>query len=139
MEDNIRSSDTFFKTISLSDFDGETMIAVSRAILRNSYSNEEYENEFFTVFILIDEECGDIVLDGFGEFNTASERHAIVKSTIKNTMSIINNALVRHESRSNGRLYEKEINYVATSYRDNFLWSLQEFKKYFEIAERSSF
>jgi hypothetical protein len=137
MEDNNRFSGAFLKAIALASYDGETMIAVSRAILRNSYTDGEYENEFFTIFILIDEESGDVVLDGFGEFNIASERYALEKSHIKNFIKIMIRMPKITEIRSNHRLLQDEIKDIAHSYHEQFLDSLGDFKAYFRLEEAS--
>jgi hypothetical protein len=133
MEDKDRFSDNFFKALKLTPRDGEAMIAISRAILQNDYSNEEYENDFFSIFILIDEESGGIILDGFGEFNVASLRHELTGNCIENTVRIMTRASLEKESYSNGKLYRDEIEDIARSYIEQFLISLCDFKAYFKL------
>lgn len=137
MEDNNRFSGTFLKAINLAPNDGETIIAVSRAILRNSYSDNEYENEFFSIFILIDEESGDVVLNGFGEFNIASGRHALARSHLKNSIKIMSRMPENTEVLSNQRLFQDEIKDIARSYHEQFLDSMRDFKAYFQLDETS--
>ena len=133
MEDRARFAESSLKAINLPNCDGETMIAASRAILRSSYSDDEYKNEFFAIFILIDEETGDIVLDGFGEFNVASERYALEKSRLENAIKVMSRMPANMVSPSNSRLYQSEIEDIADSYHEQFLSSLRDFKAYFEL------
>jgi hypothetical protein len=132
MGDDARFSEACLRAVNMLDVDGSAMVAVSRAILRNDYSDEDYEKEFFSIFILIDEETGNIVLDGFGEFNTASQRYSLDQDHIRNLNKVLF-ASSRADSWSNSRLYHDDLTDIARSYRDQFDSSLRAFKAYFGL------
>jgi len=133
MADKSRFSELLLRMIETLPTDGETMIAISRAILRNDYTLLEFGSEFLTIFKLIDDEGGDIVLDGYGEFNTASERYSVTDSNFANTIKIIFSRRGCIDARSNTILYRVEIQEIKNLYYDHFQLSLQEFRRHFGI------
>ena len=137
MADNKIFSDACTRLINCSEYDGVTMIATSRAILGNSYSDKEYNNEFFNIFILVDEETGHIVLDGFDDLNLASERHNLSGSSFSNTVKILLGGVSGVASaaiESNTHIYQADIESIKLSYIDQFLSSLSDFKGYFGLG-----
>jgi nucleoside-specific outer membrane channel protein Tsx len=133
MVDNTRFSDDLRKLIEPTTYTGEAMIAVSRAILRNIYEDFEYNNEFFSTFILIDEESGNIILDGYGEFNIPSNRHALSNNLIADSVKAIISSIKTEHAYSNGKIHQREIEAIASSYEHTFLSSLNDFKAFFGI------
>ena len=133
MGDKSRFSDSHLKMVKSPNFDGGAMIALSRAILRNNYTDMEYNLDFFSIFILIDEESGYIILDGYGEFNTPSERATLTQSHIENTINIMSSERAFIDCRSNTKIFSEEIQDIERSYNDQFHSSLQEFRCYFQI------
>jgi len=123
-------SDTLVAMLGSNHFSGSAMIAASRAVLDNKYSDEEYHNDFMTIFILIDEETGEIVLSGYGEYNLASGRNEIVNDDGEFRIG----ADLRGSFLSNYNIKEKEISCIESSYKDSFMDSVREFKRYFHIA-----
>lgn len=133
-EDNKRLSDDLYRLLRLDAHDGASMIATSRAILRERYSNEEYSNVFFDIFILIDEETGDVVLDGFGDLDVASARHAVSGNFFLNAIrSFI--ATRRPEIRLPASNDQNEtLSIIEASYANHFSKSLRKFRSYFQIG-----
>jgi hypothetical protein len=135
MEDKPRFAATFMNALNIPviKWDGEAMIAISRAILRNNYSETEYANEFFSIFILIDEETGHIILQGFGEYNFPSERHNLSKNLIANSLAALSRGSSATQPVSNSKLFQDDIESIARVYREQFSASLAEFKSYFRL------
>jgi hypothetical protein len=135
MEDKSRFSASFIRALNLPVFkgDGEAMIAVSRAILRNDYSETEYANEFFSIFILIDEETGHIILQGFGEYNFPSQRRNLSKNLVADSLAAFGRGSSATQPVSNSKLFHDEIESIERAHRKQFLTSLAEFKSHFGL------
>jgi hypothetical protein len=127
-----RLNDAALRIIHLSPSNGETIIAISRAILSGHYSNEEFNEDFFIIFISIDDQSDHIILDGFGEFNTASARFMISGNRFRDILKV---SFGHHkiDARSNTKIYQAEIQDIYTTDYDYFLESLQRFRLYFNI------
>jgi hypothetical protein len=110
--------------------DGLAMIATSRAILDNQYSDGEYEKEFMSIFILIDEEFGHISLSGYGEYNIASARSAI---DLEGGRFRVGDD-PRKPFFSNYKIYADEIESMENAYRETYLSSVMQFKSYYNVA-----
>ena len=110
--------------------DGVAMIATSRAILDNDYSDDQYEKDFMSIFILIDEECGHINLSGYGEYNSASPRNIIENKGGRIRVG----GDARGVLFSNYKIYKDEIESLRNEYEDSFLLSVKQFKSFYKVA-----
>jgi hypothetical protein len=133
MAGSSRFSEDLLKLVEQQNHSGEAMIAVSRAILRNDYSEAEFDNDLFSIFVLIDDETGHIILDGFAEFNFPSGRHSLSESLVVNTFKALASFRQVERSLSNSKIHRDEIDIIANSYGDGYSSSLREFKDYFGI------
>lgn len=132
--DRRRFPDALLSLLQLSSFSGREIIATSRAILRNDYSDDEYYEEFFSIFILIDQETGHIVLNGFGEYNISTERFSIGDSWVLNFVRAIKSKILRNrDTYYNEPLYLSEIEEIEELYSEDFQKSIREFILYFGL------
>jgi len=113
--------------------DGEYIIATSRAILNNKYSDLDYNKDFMSIFILIDDESGGIVLDNYGKYNVASPRYYLTGNTIKDFWKNIMSSGENEEVILNSPKREEEILSIFNLYKSQFYDSLEQFKKYYGI------
>jgi hypothetical protein len=132
MADKSILDDAALRIIHLSPSDGETMIAISRAILSGHYSTDEFNEDFFIIFIAIDDQSDHIILDGFGEFNTASARFMISGNRLRDLLKV---SFGNHkiDARSNTIIYQAEIRDIYETDYDNFLECFQQFRLHFNI------
>ena len=133
MVDSSRFSEDLLKLVEQDNHSGEAMIAVSRAILRNDYSDAEFDSDFFSTFVLIDDETGHIVLEGFAEFNFPSGRHSLSENFLANTFKVLASTSQVKPSLSNSKIHRAEIDIIENTYGNGYLSSLREFKAYFGI------
>jgi hypothetical protein len=131
MADRPRLNDAALATIRLPSSNGETMIAISRAILSGHYSDEEFNEDFFIAFIGIDDEYDHIILDGYGEFNTASPRFMLSGNRFRDFLKLTVGRNKPHGP-VNTEIHQAEIQELYKSQHDLFLESLDQFKAYFK-------
>jgi hypothetical protein len=125
---------SLLKVLSSLPHDGEQMIAISRAILMNDYQNDEYEQDMFSVFNLIVDESGEIILSGFGLYNFPTESMRAKRKSIDHTLLTLSSKYSEGCSASNSKIYWKEIGDIRTAYQSSFRTSLDEFIEYFHIV-----
>jgi hypothetical protein len=133
MADKPRLSEAALQVIQIPPSNGEIMIAISRAILSGNYSDEEFNQDFFIEFVGIDDEKDHIILDGYGQFNTASPRFMLSGNRFRDflKMSFGNN---EPRGQSNTKIHQTEIQELYESKRNSFLESLRQFRSYFNLV-----
>lgn len=70
MVDSVNLSKLALELIKSRPSDGQSMIAISRAVLSGNFNDEIYNTDFLDIFQLICDDSDEIALSGFGEFNS---------------------------------------------------------------------
>jgi hypothetical protein len=124
MDDNIALSSQAIDLIKSDISDGFRMIATCRAILSGHYSDADFSEEFFSIFIAIDDDTGNLILKNFGDFNSASPRFELKKSNVANFVKL----LINDADNKNSFLDHEEARNIYSFYKDQFFESLNVFK-----------
>jgi hypothetical protein len=133
MADKPRFDDDAMKVIQIEPCSGEAIIAISRAILSSTYSDAEFNKDFFTIFIAIDDQYDHIILDGYGRFNSPSARFMLSNYRFINLIKAASGSS-KIDTQSNAIIYQDEIREIVTIYGKSFEASLVEFKDYFDLV-----